>query len=397
MKKNNSIDRTALMPNYAPPWFTPVKGDKSVVWDENGKDYIDFGGGIAVTCLGHAHPELNQALKTQADSLWHVSNYLLNQPAVDLTDALAKKTFAEKIFLSNSGNEANEAAMKLARRFYFDQGKKDKYEIISFSDSFHGRSMMNITVGDSEFHQTGFGPLLEGFKKAQFNDLDSVKKIINKNTAAIMVEPIQGESGVIPAKNPFLEGLRKLADENDCLLIFDEVQSGIGRTGSLLAYMGYGVVPDILTVAKGMGGGMPVAATLTTEKIAECFQPGTHGSTFGGNPLSCAVASKVIEIVSKQKLLTGVVEKTTFFLKHLSALSEEFDLFDDVRSAGLWIGCDFKKIKAGEFLEACYEEGLIIVQASGQSTIRLAPSLIIEDTEINEGFNRFRKALQNLV
>ena len=212
-----------------------------------------------------------------------------------------------------------------------------------------------------------------------------------------MVEPIQGESGVIPAKNPFLEGLRKLADENDCLLIFDEVQSGIGRTGSLLAYMGYGVVPDILTMAKGMGGGMPVAATLTTEKIAECFQPGTHGSTFGGNPLSCAVASKVIEIVSKQKLLTGVVEKTTLFLKHLSALSEEFDLFDDVRSAGLWIGCDFKKIKAGEFLEACYEEGLIIVQASGQSTIRLAPSLIIGDSEINEGFNRFRKALQNLV
>jgi len=211
MKKNNSIDRTALMPNYAPADFIPVKGKKSILWDDKGKDYVDFGGGIAVTCLGHSHPSLNKVLKEQSSKLWHVSNYLYNKPALELSEMLATKTFADKVFFSNSGNEANEAAIKLARKYYFDQKKPEKHEIIVFTNAFHGRSMLNITAGDSEIQKTGFGPLLKGFKRATFNDLKSVKKVLTKKTAAIFVEPILGESGIIRAENPFLEGLRKLA------------------------------------------------------------------------------------------------------------------------------------------------------------------------------------------
>ena len=383
------------MPNYAPASFIPVKGKKSVLWDEKGKDYIDFGGGIAVTCLGHSHPALNKVLKNQASKLWHVSNYLYNKPALELSEMLTKETFADKVFFSNSGNEANEAAIKLARKYFYDQGKPEKHEIIVFTNAFHGRSMLNITAGDSEFQKTGFGPLLKGFKRAKFNNLGSVKKILNKKTAAIFVEPILGESGIIRAENPFLSGLRKLADENDCLLILDEVQSGIGRTGTLMAYMGYGVEPDISTLAKGLGGGIPIGATLATTKISQAFQPGTHGSTFGGNPLACEVAKKVVEIVSSQKVLNGVMKKTITFHEKLNNLSKKYNLFTDIRSAGLWICCDFKKIKTKDFLEASYKKGLILVQAAGEKTIRIAPSLIINDKEIDEGFKRFEKAIKS--
>ena len=383
------------MPNYAPASFIPVKGKKSVLWDEKGKDYIDFGGGIAVTCLGHSHPALNKVLKNQASKLWHVSNYLYNKPALELSEMLTKETFADKVFFSNSGNEANEAAIKLARKYFYDQGKPEKHEIIVFTNAFHGRSMLNITAGDSEFQKTGFGPLLKGFKRAKFNNLGSVKKILNKKTAAIFVEPILGESGIIRAENPFLSGLRKLADENDCLLILDEVQSGIGRTGTLMAYMGYGVEPDISTLAKGLGGGIPIGATLATTKISQAFQPGTHGSTFGGNPLACEVAKKVVEIVSSQKVLNGVMKKTITFHEKLNYLSKKYNLFTDIRSAGLWICCDFKKIKTKDFLEASYKKGLILVQAAGEKTIRIAPSLIINDKEIDEGFKRFEKAIKS--
>ena len=395
MTKINSINRTSLMPNYAPASFIPVKGKKSVLWDEKGKDYIDFGGGIAVTCLGHSHPALNKVLKNQASKLWHVSNYLYNKPALELSEMLTKETFADKVFFSNSGNEANEAAIKLARKYFYDQGKPEKHEIIVFTNAFHGRSMLNITAGDSEFQKTGFGPLLKGFKRAKFNNLGSVKKILNKKTAAIFVEPILGESGIIRAENPFLSGLRKLADENDCLLILDEVQSGIGRTGTLMAYMGYGVEPDISTLAKGLGGGIPIGATLAKKKISQAFQPGTHGSTFGGNPLACEVAKKVVEIVSSQKVLNGVMKKTLTFHEKLSNLSKKYNLFTDIRSAGLWICCDFKKIKTKDFLEASYKKGLILVQAAGEKTIRIAPSLIINDKEIDEGFKRFEKAIKS--
>ena len=257
--------------------------------------------------------------------------------------------------------------------------------------------MLNISAGDSKSQKTGFGPLLKGFKRAKFNDLKSVEKVITKNTAAIFLEPILGESGIIRATNPFLMGLRKLADKNNVLLIFDEVQSGVGRTGTLMAYMGYGVIPDISTLAKGLGGGIPIGATLAKNHIAKAFQPGTHGSTFGGNPLACIVAKKVIEIISSRKVLSGVMKKTISFTKKLNFLSEKYDIFSDVRSAGLWIGCDFKKVKSSDFIQAAYNEGLIVVQAAGEKTIRLAPSLIISDKEINEGFKRFEKAYKNII
>ena len=274
------------------------------------------------------------------------------------------------------------------------RSNNQKHEIVVFTGAFHGRSLLNITAGDSEFQKTGFGPLLKGFKRARFNNLKSAKKAVTSKTAAIFIEPIQGESGVIRAENPFLMGLRKLADDNECLLIFDEVQSGIGRTGSLMAYMGYGVKPDISTLAKGLGGGMPIGATLTTSKISKAFQPGTHGSTFGGNPLACEVAKKVVEIVSTQKVLKGVMKKTISFHEKLNHLSEKFNIFEDIRSAGLWICCDFKRIKAKDFIDASYKKGLILVQAAGEKTIRIAPSLIISEKEIEEGFKRFEMAVK---
>ena len=312
----SSNDRSAMMPNYSFPDLVPEKASGSRLWDENGKEYIDFGGGIAVTSLGHCHPVLMKSMEEQSKKLWHVSNYLLSKPAKELGQKIASKSFADKVLFSNSGNEANEAAIKLARKYFFEKGDEEKYEILSFTNSFHGRSLANITLGDSEFHQTGFGPLPKGFIKAEFNNIEDVKKKISNKTAAIIVELIQGEAGVISAQNDFVEALRNICNENNILLIFDEVQSGIGRTGTLFAYQGYGVIPDILTLAKGLGGGLPIAATITTTDIAKCMQPGTHGSTFGGNPVSCAVASKLMDIVDDDMIL-DVGPKTLIEIKKI--------------------------------------------------------------------------------
>jgi predicted acetylornithine/succinylornithine family transaminase len=391
----SSNDRSAMMPNYSFPDLVPEKASGSRLWDENGKEYIDFGGGIAVTSLGHCHPILMKSMEEQSKKLWHVSNYLLSKPAKELGQKIASKSFADKVLFSNSGNEANEAAIKLARKYFFERGDKEKYEILSFTNSFHGRSLANITLGDSEFHQTGFGPLPKGFIKAEFNNIEDVKKKISNKTAAIIVELIQGEAGVISAQNDFVEALRNICNENNILLIFDEVQSGIGRTGTLFAYQGYGVIPDILTLAKGLGGGLPIAATITTTDIAKCMQPGTHGSTFGGNPVSCAVASKLIDIVDDKKLLSGVMEKTIKFIDHLQNLSKKYDFFSDIRSAGLWIAADMKQTTSKEFLSRSYEEGLLLVSANGESTLRFAPSLIISDQEIEEGFSKLEKVTKS--
>ena len=301
-------------------------------------------------------------------------------------------TFADKVFFCNSGSEANEAAIKIARRFhYLKNDSKD--EIISFTNSFHGRSLLNITLGGSAKHKEGFGPFPESIFQAHFNDLKSVEKNISKKTAAIIVEPIQGESGIQPAKKSFLQGLRELCDRNGIVLIFDEVQSGLGRTSHLFAYMKYGVTPDILTTAKGLGGGLPIGATLVKNSYAQALDVGSHGSTFGGNPLVCAVAIKVLELISQPTLLGAIAEKEEILVNGLMDLSLKYHSFDAIRSAGLWIGCDLKrKQEVNTLIDCCYAEGLIVISA-GPSTLRLAPALNISKEDLKESLIRLEKAL----
>lgn len=388
-----------MVPNYAPGSIIPVRGEGSRIWDQDGREFIDLQGGIAVSCLGHSHPGLVGALVEQAEKIWHLSNVMTNEPALRLAKTLCDLTFAERVFFANSGGEANEAAFKLARRYGWEHTGPEKHEIISFKNAFHGRTLFTVSVGGQAKYLEGFEPAPGGIHHADFNDLESVKKLISKaKTCAVVVEPIQGESGVVPADPEFLEGLRKLCDENNALLIFDEVQSGVGRTGHLYAYEMYGVVPDILTSAKGLGGGFPVAAMLTTAKVAASLGVGTHGSTYGGNALACAVAQKVIDTVSQPEILKGVKARSDHLRKGMMDIGERHGIFSDVRGAGLLLGCVLTekwKGKAKEFLNAGLDEGVMVLIA-GADVIRLAPSLIIPGTDIDEALERFEAAVKKL-
>jgi len=392
--KNNeliSIYEDVMLPNYAPADFIPDRALGSRVWDKNNKEYIDLGGGIAVNSLGHSNPILIKALNDQANKLWHTSNYLSNEPAINLAKKLTELTFAEKVYFSNSGSEANEAAIKIARKFHHDRGE-NRDELISFENSFHGRSILNISLGGSENHKKGFGPLLSGIKHAKYNNISSVKNLISNRTAAIIIEPVQGEAGVYEADKNFLKSLRDLCNENETLLIMDEVQSGIGRTGHLYGYMKYEIEPDILTSAKGLGGGIPIGATLTKNKIAPSLSTGTHGSTFGGNPMACAVSNKVLEIVSDPTFLNEVQHKEKLMMDLLQEISSKTQAFSGLRSSGLWICCDIKDVDAFELLDRCYENGLILVTA-GNKALRFAPALNISEDDIRQGLKNLTKAL----
>ena len=272
--KNNQLRElydNVMLPNYSPASFIPERAEGSRLWDKDNKEYIDFGGGIAVNSLGHSHPDLIEALAVQSKKLWHLSNYLTNQPAIELAERLTKNTFAENVFFSNSGSEANETAIKIARKFFSTKGEK-RDQIVSFKNSFHGRSLLNISLGSSKVHRNGFEPLMPGIAHGNFNELKGLETLINKNTAAVIVEPVQGEAGVYEATIDFLKKIREVTSENEVLLIIDEVQSGVGRTGSLYSYMNYDIAPDILTSAKGLGGGIPIGATLTTEAIGKSMR-----------------------------------------------------------------------------------------------------------------------------
>ncbi|MCG8520137.1 MAG: aspartate aminotransferase family protein [Pseudomonadales bacterium] len=388
-----------MVPNYAPGKIIPVRGEGSRVWDQQDREYVDLAGGIAVTSLGHAHPGLVGALTEQAEKLWHLSNVMTNEPALRLAKTLCDLTFAERVFFANSGGEANEAAFKLARRYAWEHYGADKHEIISFKQSFHGRTLFTVSVGGQPKYLEGFEPAPGGIHHADFNDLDSVRKLISKEkTCAVVVEPIQGESGVKPADQAFLEGLRTLCDENDALLVFDEVQSGVGRTGHLYAYQMYGVTPDILSSAKSLGGGFPVAAMLTTAKIAASLGMGTHGSTYGGNPLACAVAQKVIDTVSQPEILKGVAARSKRLRDGMMAIGERYGVFELVRGEGLLLGCVLTEQwqgKAKEFLNAGLEEGVMVLIA-GPNVVRLAPSLIIPESDIDEALERFERAVKTV-
>lgn len=387
-----------MVPNYAPADMVPIRGEGSRVWDQQGRDYVDFAGGIAVTVLGHAHPKLVAALTEQAQKLWHVSNVLVNEPALKLARRLCELTFAERVFFANSGAEANEAALKLARKYAADHSSAEKREIIAFTQSFHGRTLFTVTVGGQPKYTEGFEPLPTGIRHVPFNDLDALANTISDKTCAVILEPVQGEGGVTSATPAFLQGVRDLCNRYHALLIFDEVQTGNGRTGHLYAYMGYDVTPDILTTAKGLGGGFPISAMLTTAAIAASLNTGSHGTTYGGNPLACAVAGAALELLADAELLAGVQRKHERFMERLHQINQRFNIFKELRGKGLLIGCELTEPWHGrsrDFIKAGLEEGLLILVA-GPNVIRLAPSLIIPDAMIAEGLQRFERAISKL-
>jgi len=388
-----------MVPNYNPAGMVPVRGEGSRVWDQDGAEYIDFAGGIAVNVLGHCHPELVKALNEQGSKLWHLSNVFTNEPALRLAAKLVNATFAEKVYFANSGAEANEAALKLARRFALDNYGEDKNQIIAFNKGFHGRTFFTVTVGGQAAYSDGFGPKPGAVEHCDYNDLAAFEALISDNTCAVMMEPLQGEGGIISPDVEFIKGVRELCDKHNALLIFDEVQSGVGRTGHLYAYMGLGVTPDILTTAKSLGGGFPIGAMLTTTAIAAHLKAGTHGSTYGGNPLACAVAEKAFDIVNQPEVLEGVLHKEALYRELLTVINDKYDVFSEVRGQGMLLGCALNEKyqgRARDFMMAATKEHLMCLIA-GANVIRFAPSLVIPDEDIKEGLARFERAVAAVV
>lgn len=399
MQVSRSLFDEVMVPNYAPSKVIPVKGVGSRVWDQTGREFIDFAGGIAVNCLGHCHPALVGALKEQADKLWHLSNVMTNEPALMLAQKLVNATFAEKVYFANSGAEANEAALKLARRWAKNEFGEHKTQIIAFKQGFHGRTFFTVTVGGQPAYSDGFGPKPADIVHAEYNNLASLEQLISDNTCAVMIEPLQGEGGVINPDADFIKGVAQLCKKHNALLIFDEVQSGVGRTGELYAYMGLGVVPDILTTAKALGGGFPIGAMLTTTEIAKHLVVGTHGSTYGGNPLACAVGIAAFDTVNTPEVLNGVKRREQLFRQALEAINAKYDVFSEIRGKGLLLGAalnDKYQGKARDFMLAAADEGLMILVA-GYSVLRMTPSLVIPEEDIAEGFRRLEKAIATLV
>lgn len=399
LQVNRALFDDVMVPNYAPAGIIPVKGKGSRVWDQQGREYIDFAGGIAVSSLGHCHPALVNALKQQAEQIWHLSNVMTNEPALRLARKLVDATFAEKVYFANSGAEANEAAFKLARRWALEQFGTHKDQIISFGKSFHGRTFFTVTVGGQAAYSDGFGPKPGAVLHAEFNNLDSVKALISDNTCAVVLEPIQGEGGIIPATAEFIRGVRELCNQYNALLIMDEVQTGVGRTGKLYAYMHYDVTPDILTTAKSLGGGFPIGAMLTTTAIASHLKVGTHGSTYGGNPLACAVAEAVIDTINQPEVMAQVLQSEQLFRQQLTAINDKYQVFSEVRGQGMLLGAVLNekyKGRSREFFLASAEQGLMALVA-GPDVVRFAPSLVITAADIAEGMQRFEQAVKQVV
>ncbi|NKF49515.1 aspartate aminotransferase family protein [Shewanella sp. WXL01] len=388
-----------MVPNYAPAAVIPVRGEGSRVWDQEGKEFVDFAGGIAVNCLGHCHPSLVAALKDQGEKLWHLSNVMTNEPALELATKLVNSTFAERVYFANSGAEANEAALKLARRYALDNFGEQKDQIIAFDKAFHGRTFFTVTVGGQAAYSDGFGPKPQSVTHIPFNDIAALEATISDKTCAIMLEPLQGEGGIINGDPEFLKAVRELADKHNALVIFDEVQTGIGRTGDLYAYMGTEIVPDILTSAKALGGGFPIAAMLTTEKVAKHLKVGTHGSTYGGNPLACAIGNAVMDVVNTDDVLAGVKQREQLFRDGLAEINAKYDVFSEVRGKGLLLGAvlnDKYNGRARDFLVASVAEGLMSLVA-GANVVRFTPSLVIPEADIKEGLARFERAVAKVV
>ncbi|MGK3495368.1 succinylornithine/acetylornithine transaminase [Citrobacter youngae] len=387
-----------MMPVYAPAPFIPVRGEGSRLWDQQGKEYIDFAGGIAVNALGHAHPALREALNDQASKFWHTGNGYTNEPVLRLAKKLIDATFAERIFFCNSGAEANEAALKLARKYAHDRFGSQKSGIVAFKNAFHGRTLFTVSAGGQPAYSQDFAPLPPDIRHAVYNDLDSASQLIDDTTCAVIIEPVQGEGGVVPATNAFLQGLRELCDRHNALLIFDEVQTGVGRTGELYAYMHYGVTPDLLTTAKALGGGFPIGALLTTERCSSVMTVGTHGTTYGGNPLATAVAGKLLEIVNTPEVLNGVKQRHDWFVERINAINERFGLFSEIRGLGLLIGCVLNAEYAGKAKLISQEAANagVMVLIAGANVVRFAPALNVSQEEVATGLDRFALACERI-
>ncbi|MDB5960140.1 MAG: argD [Massilia sp.] len=389
-----------LVPTYAPAAMVPVRASGLDLWDQDGKHYLDFTAGIAVTSLGHAHPVLVEALTRQINTLWHLGNGYTNEPVLRLATALTEATFAERAFFCNSGAEANEAALKLARKYAHTKFGAHKSRIISCLSSFHGRTLFTVSVGGQPKYTEGFEPLPQEINHIPYNDIDAAMAAITDDVAAVIVEPIQGEGGVIPGHAAYLQALRRRCDETGALLVFDEVQSGMGRTGTLYAYMQLGVIPDILTSAKALGNGYPIGAMLTTTAIAEHFGVGSHGTTYGGNPLAATVALNVVETINTPAFLARVNEASVKLMANLSKLGDDYpQLFGKVRGMGLLIGlpmADAFKGRAKDFTKAAEGLGLMLLIA-GPDVVRLAPALIVSDAQIEEADRIMRAAADQLI
>lgn len=386
-----------MVPNYAPAAIIPVRGAGSRLWDQQGREYLDFAGGIAVNVLGHAHPTMVAALTEQAGKLWHLSNVMTNEPALRLAQRMTQLCFAERVFFCNSGAEANEAAFKLARR-WGHQKAADKHTLIAFDNAFHGRTLFTVSVGGQAKYTQGFEPLPGGIRHVPYNDLAALEAAMDATVCAVVMEPLQGEGGVMPATQAFIEGVRELCTRHDALLIFDEVQTGNGRSGQMYAYQHYGVTPDVMTTAKGMGGGFPIGAMLTTAEIAAALPFGTHGSTYGGNPLGCAVAYAVLDEVSRPEILANVQARSQQLQAALAELSAQHGLFAPARGLGLLLGAplvDAWKGRAKDIVNAALDEGLWLLVA-GPDVLRFAPALNIGADEIDEGCARLERALVRL-
>ena len=372
----------SILPSYSRANLRFVKGEGVWLFTENGEKYLDMGAGIAVNCLGHANPHLTKVLTDQASQLWHTSNLYHIPNQEKLANNLVQSTFADTVFFTNSGTESMECAIKMARKFHHSNDDLERTEIITFENSFHGRSLAMISAAGSEKLTKGFEPILSGFIQIQYNNIEKLTEVVNTKTAAIVLEPIQGEGGIIPAQEHFLSQVKKLCVENGILLILDEIQCGVGRTGSLFAYEEYNVKPDIMAIAKGIGGGFPLGACLATERAAQGMTAGTHGSTYGGNPLACAVGNAVLGIINDQEFLDKVKDKSLLLKQKLAYLLDQHpDIFEEIRGKGLMMGLKCKILNT-DLVNAGYQKGLITVPG-GDNTIRLLPPLNITNKEID--------------
>ncbi|NUO74480.1 MAG: acetylornithine/succinyldiaminopimelate transaminase [Lysobacter sp.] len=393
-----ALSERYYLPVYRPRRIVLERGQGARIWDRDGREYVDFGAGIAVNALGHAHPALIAALTEQAGKLWHTSNVFVSEPPLRLAEALVSASgFAERVFFCNSGAEANEAAIKLARKWATAQGREpERRAILSFRGSFHGRTLAAVTATAQPKYHEGFEPLPPGFRYSDFNDLAAAEAAMADGAVcAVLVEPVQGEGGVTPATQEFLQGLRALCDRHGALLILDEIQCGMGRSGRLFACHGYEVVPDVVTLAKALGSGFPIGAMLVGARAGESMQFGAHGTTFGGNPLAAAVANAALRELSSPALLANVERQSAALRDTLIALDQEFALFSEVRGRGLMLGAQLRPEyagKAGEILDRCVDHGLLLLQA-GPDVLRFVPALNIADADVAEGMARLRAAL----
>ena len=388
-----------MLPIYKPGKMIPKKGRGSILWDQQDKAYIDFTGGIAVNALGHCHPAILAAMKEQMEKLIHASNRFTNEPALYLAQKLCELTFAESVFFASSGAEANEAALKLARKYAFDNFSAEKNEIIAFDNAFHGRTLFTVSVGGKPKYWEGFAPLPTGISHLPFNDITALAQHISAKTCAVILEPVQGEGGVRHFSTDFIKQAKILCEQHKALLIFDEIQIGMGRTGHLFYHQKIDVRPDILTSAKALGSGFPMAAMLTTEKIAKHMSLGTHGSTYGGNPLGCAVALKTLELINDKKLLLQVEQKSQLIRNQLEKINQNNQYFSAIRAYGLLIGCVLQeslKKKIDSIINQCEQQGLLLITAGNNDVIRFAPALNIETREIDSGLSIFKQVLASI-